>query len=93
MGGYFLRRIVTVEPINTIKTRPDSSQKGPLKAEAWQTFRLAISTTSNPATAKVTFSKIILADGTTVNPHKSLVTKSKSPFADFNTKYHCHTSV
>ena len=55
----------------------DSSQKAPLEAEDSQTFKVAISTTSKPTTAKVTFSKIILADGTKVNPHKSLVAKSK----------------
>ena len=55
----------------------DSSQKEPLKAEDSQTFKVAISTTSKPTTAKVTFSKIILEDGPKVNPHKSLVTKSK----------------
>lgn len=55
----------------------DSSQKESLEAEDSQTFKVAISTTSKPTTAKVTFSKIILADGTKVNPHKSLVTKSQ----------------
>ena len=55
----------------------DSSEKEPLKAEDSQTFKVAISTTSKPMTVKVTFSKIILADGTKVNPHKSLVAKSK----------------
>ena len=55
----------------------DSSQKEPLEAEDSQTFKVAISTTSKPTTAKVTFSKIILADGSKVNPHKSLTTKSK----------------
>ena len=55
----------------------DSSQKEPLKSEDSQTFKVAITTTSKPTAAKVTFSKIILADGTKVNPHKSLAAKVK----------------
>ncbi|MEO0510250.1 MAG: hypothetical protein AAF065_10375 [Verrucomicrobiota bacterium] len=55
----------------------DSAAKEPLQPEKAQSFKLTVDTQSKPTTAKVTFSRIILADGTIADPQKSVTTKGK----------------
>ena len=45
----------------------DSTREGSLESGESETFTVAIDTTSEPVTAKVTFAKIVLEDGTELN--------------------------